>query len=70
MKEHSILYYKNILHGINRIHDNEVNDIERCDLLHDILNASKYTKYISIQNSPIINGCINIYIKVEWNLMI
>ena len=30
--------------GINRIHDNEVNKIAECNLLHDIINPYKRTK--------------------------
>ena len=30
---------------MNSIHDNEVNNIAECNLLHDILNPSKQAKY-------------------------
>ena len=41
------------------IHDKEVNIIEECNLLHDILNPSKKTKNTNSHNSPIPNGWMN-----------
>ena len=36
------------LNIINQIHDNEVNNIAECNLLHDIPNLSKRIKNINI----------------------
>ena len=44
---------------MTRIHDNEVNNISECNLLHDILNPNKSNKNINIHYSPILHGCIN-----------
>ena len=41
------------------IHENKVNKISECNLLHDIINPSKCSKYINIYYSPIIDGCMN-----------
>ena len=41
------------------IHENEVNKIAECDLLHDILNPSKRTKHFNSRYYPIIHGCMN-----------
>ena len=47
------------LNGVNCIYDNKVNNIDKYNLLHDILNPSKHTKNISIHYYPILHGCIN-----------
>ena len=44
---------------MNCIHDNEVNNIAECNLLHDIPNSSKFTKNINSHYSPILHGCLN-----------
>ena len=44
---------------MNRIPDKDVNNIDGFNLLHDILNPSKFTKYINSHYSPIINGWMN-----------
>ena len=41
------------------IHDNEVNNISECYLLHDIINPPRCTKHLNSHYSPIIHGCIN-----------
>ena len=41
------------------IHDNEVNNISKCNLLHDIINPPKHAKNINIQYSPILHGFMN-----------
>ena len=41
------------------IHEDEVNKISECNLLHDILNPSKRTKSISSHYSPILHRCMN-----------
>ena len=48
-----------IPNGMNHIHDNKVNKIAECNLLHDMLNPSKCTKNINIHYSPILHGCMN-----------
>ena len=40
------------------IHDNKVNKIYECNLLHGIINPRKRTKNLSIHYSPIIHGFI------------
>ena len=40
------------------IHDNEVNNISKCNLMHDIPNRLKRTKQLNIHESPIIHVCI------------
>ena len=41
------------------IHENEVNKISECNLLHDILNTSKRTKIFNIHYSPILHVCMD-----------
>ena len=41
------------------IHDNKVNIIPACNLLHDILNPPKRKKVLNIHYSPIQNKFIN-----------
>ena len=41
------------------IYNNKVNHIDKFNLLHDILNPSKHTKYINSHYSPILHGCVN-----------
>ena len=41
------------------IHDNKVNNIAECNLLHDIINPPKRAKNINIYYSTILHGCIN-----------
>ena len=48
-----------IQNGIIRIHENEVNDIDGCNLLHDITNPTKRTKYLNSHYSHIIHVCMN-----------
>ena len=44
---------------IHRIHDSKVITTAGYNLLHDILNPSKFTKNINIHYSPIQHGCMN-----------
>ena len=44
---------------MNYIHNNEVNKLAECNLLHDMLNPSKCTKNKNSHYSPIIHGCMN-----------
>ena len=44
---------------MNCIHENEVNEIYECNLLHYILNLSKRTKNTNSHYSPILHGCMN-----------
>ena len=44
---------------MNCIHDNELNNIGECNLLHDRINHYKRTKYINIHYSPNLHGYIN-----------
>ena len=52
-------------HGIEnkndmtRIHNNEVNNIAECNLLHDIIHPPKCAKNLNINHSPILHGCMN-----------
>ena len=48
-----------ILVDMNLIHDKEVNNISECNLLHNILNPSKFIKNININYSPILHLCTN-----------
>ena len=41
------------------IHDNNVNNIAACNLIHDIPNPSKRTKHLNIYYYPIIDGGMN-----------
>ena len=43
-----------------RMHNNEVNNIAECNLLHDIINPTKRVKYINSHYSPILHVCMNI----------
>ena len=39
---------------MNNIHDNDINSISECNLVHGILNNSKYIKYYKkLKKSPI-----------------
>ena len=42
------------------INDNEVNNIDECNLLHDITNPPKRAKHINSHYFTILHGCINI----------
>ena len=50
------------------IHENEVNKIAECNLLHDILNPSKHTENLNSNYSNIVHACINTQ-RVEWSLI-
>ena len=43
------IYDMKKLNGMNCIHENRVNKIAECNLLHDKINPSKFTKTL---NSP------------------
>ena len=45
--ELKIIYDMKRPNGMNCIHDNKVNKISECNLLHDIINPSKHTKNIN-----------------------
>ena len=49
----------NNFNNMNRIHDNKVNNIAKCNLLHDMINPSKHTKNINSHYSPILDGYMN-----------
>ena len=44
---------------MNHIHDNEVNNIAECNLLHGILKFSKLPKNMNSHYSPILHVCMN-----------
>ena len=41
------------------IHDNEVNNIAECNLLHDIINPPKHAKNINSHYPSILHGCMS-----------
>ena len=41
------------------VHDNNVNNIAECNLLHDMLNPSKFSKTINSHYSPKLHRYIN-----------
>ena len=43
-----------------RIHNNEVNNISECNLLHDKINPPKRAKYLNRHYYSILHGCMNI----------
>ena len=47
------------LNDMNCIHNNEVNNIDECNLLHAILNTSIRTKNISIYDYLFLHICMN-----------
>ena len=47
------------LNYIHCIHDSKVINIDKLNLLHEILNPSKCTKNINIHYSHILHGCMN-----------
>ena len=49
----------NNVHDVNNIHDNGINNISECNLLHDIFNPSKFVKITNSDYYPILHGCIN-----------
>ena len=44
---------------MNCMHENEVNKIPECNLLHDIINTSKHTKNLNSHYYTILHGCMN-----------
>ena len=44
---------------MTRIHNNEVKNIAKCNLLHNIINAPKRAKSLNSHYSTILNGCMN-----------
>ena len=44
---------------MNCIHENKVNKIAACNLLHNIINPYKCSKYIHIYYYTILHGCMN-----------
>ena len=44
---------------MTRIHDDEVNKIAECNLLHAIINPYKVTKNLKSYHSPILRGYMN-----------
>ena len=44
---------------MTRIHNNEVEIISECNLLHDIINPPKTAKILNSHYSPILRGCMN-----------
>ena len=44
---------------MNCIHENEVNKITECNLIHDIINPYKRTIILNSHQSPIIHGYMN-----------
>ena len=44
---------------MNCIHENKVNKITECNLIHDILNPYKNTTILNIHKYPILHGCMN-----------
>ena len=42
-----------------RIHNNEVKNIAKCNLLHGIINPPKLAKKSNSHYSPILNVCMN-----------
>ena len=40
-------------------HDNEVTNIDECNILNDIINPPKRAKNINIHYSPILHVCMN-----------
>ena len=49
------------------IHDNEVNNIAECNLLHDIINPHKRAKNINIHYSPILHVCMDPLVDTKHN---
>ena len=41
------------------IHNDEVNKISECNLLHNIINPPKRTNFFNRYYSPILHGCMN-----------
>ena len=41
---------------MNCMHENEVNKIPECNLLHDIINTSKHTKNLRSHYYPVLHG--------------
>ena len=53
------MYYMNNFNRMNHIHDNKVNNIAECNLLHVIFNSSKHTKSLNSHYYLILRGCMN-----------
>ena len=47
------------IYYMNNIHDNDVNNIAKCSLLHDILNPYEYVKINNCRDSPILHVWMN-----------
>ena len=52
-------YEKKNRNDMTRIHNNEVNNISECNLLHDIINTTKRSKQINSHYYYILHGCMN-----------
>ena len=44
---------------MNSIHDDEINNISECNLLHYIINPPKRTKNLNSHYSPILHRCMD-----------
>ena len=44
---------------MTRRHNNEVNNIAQCNLLHNMINSPKRAKNLNSRYSPILHGCMN-----------
>ena len=44
---------------MTRIHNNKINNILECNLLHDITNPPKRAKKLNNHYSTILHGCMN-----------
>ena len=47
-------------YGMNNIHDNEINNISKCNLLKDISKHSGRVKNLNYKYYPILTGYMNI----------
>ena len=44
---------------MNCIHENKVNKITECNIIHDILNTYKRNNVLNSHQYPILHGCMN-----------
>ena len=53
------IYYIKRQNGMTCIHENNINKMSEFNLIHDILNPSKFTRIFNSYYSPILKGCMN-----------
>ena len=59
LKENSNIYDIKRPNGMTCINENKLNKTTECNLINDMLNPSKHTKFLNSHQSTILHGCMN-----------